>query len=490
MPPSKQPAATGPKGSGKKPKGDNAQVSTLEFGLPTTMVTALQSISSRATQDLWGTSNFTEDSLTAEQIAQRQTNLMSKLAKRLAGNVKAKADLASALDAWFARLSQHMLGLVGRIRAIGAKVDEDLLTAITEMQQHLANQPSAVTSDQVMQASNAVGPIWTSLQEQEVLKLAAAVRAFSTVAAPAIGSTALPSTGQVAQASRTLPHADRFSEVSFGELPMERPTPSLPASTVATATVHGPRWKRRTAAPGGRPSKSPRRTDMPTPVPWRQDATGLTPEGIRRTPTTAVGDDDEELVQDTPVEMTPTLPSAWFGSWLPIADFAMQQGDDLVGELVSDPEQDAVLPMMLTGPEDAAAIRLAQQIWEAVQVVVRTRAESSMPALCAVMPQLLQQLRAAPASLSHVRQGVVLIAQTTLGNLLDPYSFAPATAQEWLLPATLVERGGRFRGYLPQAASLAPEVQGILLRPCPFLPQAEVLAAPAEERADQAEQAG
>ena len=96
------------------------------------MVISLQSISSRATQDLWGSTALTAEDLTAEQLARRRSST-GKLTKRIAGNMKAKADLTAALAQWFSQISQHLMGLVGRVRAIGTKVDEDLTAAVQEM---------------------------------------------------------------------------------------------------------------------------------------------------------------------------------------------------------------------------------------------------------------------------------------------------------------------------------------------------------------------
>ena len=148
------------KGGGKQ-KGSKAeanQQSTVDFGLPPSVVTALQSISSRATQDLWTTTSFQADSLTAEQLAQRRSNNAGKLSKRITGDTKAKQELSLALSDWLSQIGQHLLGLVGRIRAISSKLDEDLSTAIQEMQQYLVGQPSSVTEEQIAAAMRAMGP--------------------------------------------------------------------------------------------------------------------------------------------------------------------------------------------------------------------------------------------------------------------------------------------------------------------------------------------
>ena len=146
------------KGNGKqKTKSDTAQPSTVDFGLPPAVVTALQSISSRATQDLWTTTSFQAENMTAEQLAQRRSNNAGKLSKRITGDTKAKIELAAALSDWLSQIGQHLLGLVGRIRVISSKLDEDLSAAIQEMQQYLLDQHSSVTEEQIalnLQPSN------------------------------------------------------------------------------------------------------------------------------------------------------------------------------------------------------------------------------------------------------------------------------------------------------------------------------------------------
>ena len=361
MPPTPKPAnAKEQKGSGKnKTKTEKAQVSTVEYGLPATMVVALQSISSRATQDLWGSAAFAADDLTAEQLAQRRTNAMSKHSKRLVGNVRAKADLTSSLGTWFARLSQHMVGLVGRIRAISQKVDEDLMAAVEEMQQHLATQPSTATSEQIAQAMHSLGPVWSQLQEQEVIRLAASVRAFGAVAAPS--SSSGPHSFVNASPVTVSPHLapDNSSEVSFGDATGSIRAPPLAFTDPVTPTP-GSRWqKRRALATSGRPSKSPRRELGDPPVPWKAEATGRTPESQRRTSQTQI-DSGPELIPAQEATTAQTHGQSWFGHWLVLVEFLVNNGGEEIGELTSDPEQEAILPLTATGADDSAVGHLAQ----------------------------------------------------------------------------------------------------------------------------------
>ena len=65
-----------------------------------------------------------------------------------------------------------------------------------------------------------------------------------------------------------------------------------------------------------------------------------------------------------------------------------------------------------------------------------------------------------------------MATQLTLGNLLDPLGCAPSTAQEWLFPTVLAERGGPFVGHVPHEAVPHQDVQVLLRTPCPYAPPA------------------
>ena len=468
-----KPSAPGAKGGGTgKQKGrENSQVSTIELGLPSSAVVALQSISSRATQDLWGSAAFAADDLSAEQLAQRRTNAAGKLSKRLAGDMKAKTEMISALSTWSAQIGHHLLGLVGRVRAIGSKLDEDLAGAIQEMSAFLQNQPSAATAEQLSQAQQSLGPIWTDLQEQEVIRMAALLKAFGTVQPTAGGaadslmqSPALSASFGTALSSN---QAATFGDTLNQSIAM--PGPGLSAPTPSTAAPPSGRWRKRTGTTAQRPSKSPRREIPPTSPPWTKVSTGRTPEATRHVPQVTLAEDEqEELI---PAYPPPAAPSAWFSHWLLLATFAVENGGDLVGEVGQDIEQDAILPLPVPDQAPDLARTQAQQAWEALQAVVRDKSEHHMLSMCLMLSQVLHSVRQSPSVLPEIRQGLLLAAHLTAGGVLDPYSYAPATAQEWLHPATLVERGGPFKGYLASSASTAAEVQGLLRFPCPYLPQ-------------------
>ena len=427
VPKNKASAAPTNKGGGKqKAKSEQAQTSTIDFALPQSMSVALQSISTRATQDLWASSAFQEDCLTAEQMAQRRTNSMSKLSKRLAGNVRAKSDMASALNGWMVQMSQHLLGLVGRVRAIGSKVDEDLSLAIQDMQTYLATQPSQLTADQVMQAERAMGPIWTSFQEQEVLRLASILKAFGTVPAPGLAALepqmlpfqqpdlqGRPSGDHPQASSGRISTPDReYAASTSGALPSSAPSgitpalhaPAMDQTSVASfggageadpalvaATVRGPRWKRRSAGIGARPSKSPRRETTPLGSPWPTAATGRTPEGLRREAQTQM-DDEPELLPDHGDRPAGSM-SSWCHYWLQLASFAVEHGADFVGSLTVDEAQNAFLPLAEATGDSASLAQQAEQTWLELQAAVREKDERKVFQVCLALHQMLQGAR-------------------------------------------------------------------------------------------------
>ncbi|CAE7826777.1 unnamed protein product [Symbiodinium sp. CCMP2592] len=256
-------------------KGDNVQVSRIDFGLPAAVSTSLQSIATRSTQDLWGATAFTTEDATAEQLAQRRANAISKLSKRLSGNVRAKEELGGALFQWCSIIGQHLLGLVGRARAICTKIDEDTLQAVQDMNEALVHQPSAASLEKVTQATSSVGKVWSELQELEVQRIAAALRAFAAVGSPG--------------ASPEVSLIDRQSEASFG----------------AWGNTSMAQEKRHWCGEAFQESQADNRPSEP------------------------------ELIPDeSPVEVT------WRIAWLALLRFAVEQGQDPVGELSASAEQD------------------------------------------------------------------------------------------------------------------------------------------------------
>ncbi|CAE7285224.1 unnamed protein product [Symbiodinium microadriaticum] len=478
MPPQtkQQPSAKAPKGRGKGAEGTQ-QVSKVEFALPPAMVTSLQAITSRSTQDLWGMPTSVPGDLSVEQQAQRRASAVGKLSKRISGDLKAKEELYNSLQQWVVTLAIHLAGLVQRVRALGDKVDADLMEALGEMRTALEQQPSLTTAEQVATATEAVGkPIWNVIQEQEVLRIAAALRAFSVVEVPARP-------------------AETESEISFGGaptssqgsllVPASAPVGSMrgdgplvqgtdfhrtgahvaPDTSMAGDAVARPsRWKRSRGAEGSRPSKSPRRSEPPA-TPWPATATGMTPEALQR--------DTATPILDGPGPTGGGGPLSWESAWRQLLLFALEQGGSLIGETTRDTPQDAVLPLQDTADHRQDVMEFAEAAWQAMLSFRDGDGTEAFAPLCLRLQELLNQLRMCPSSLSGARQGAVLLAQVTVGNILDPFSFAPSTAQEWLFPAAVVEHGGLLRGHIAAEASSRPEMQVLLSRRCPAFWEAD-----------------
>eukprot|EP00439_Symbiodinium_sp_Y106_P045284 s1821_g5.t1 len=210
-----------------KGRGDELQQNRIHFGLPQSVVQALQSIATRATQDLWSPTIAAAADATAEQGLQRRTNTTNRLSQRLAGNLRAKEELSVALQQWFVLIGQHMLGLLSQVRGLGQKFDEDIVVAAQEMREILAGQPSDATASLVDRALSAAG---SSVQEQEVLRLAAGLRAFSTVIPPQLVGSLPSGPSRMGAGSTGFDEyvnevsGERDSELSFGR----RTTGSVP----------------------------------------------------------------------------------------------------------------------------------------------------------------------------------------------------------------------------------------------------------------------
>ncbi|CAE7210150.1 unnamed protein product [Symbiodinium sp. CCMP2592] len=432
---------------------------------------------------------------TAEQNLQRRTNMTNKLAKRLAGNARAKADLGISLQQWFLQLGQHAAGLLSQVRAIGQRLDADTEVAAGEMRDILAGQPSESTSAQVDRALAALGPVWGPLQEAEVLQIAARLRAFG--ATPAIGApsteapsgVAPPSFASGAVMSFTRPEqTSPGSEASFGPVGLGQSGTAVReldyggrgrlmdgedfavfdgfpdllgrsgTTTVDSESMggdggpsgcgRGGRWRKRSGVIPDRPSKSPRR-EAPA-EPWRTAATGLTPEAVPRVPQTTVVENDVELATEetgppaAELSSPATRPTAltWTQAWLYMLKFAADNGDAVIGEVATSDTQDLAMPLPKDGLEPAAVVAAADKVWQELVQLLREPGTTSdlLASLYHSLAQILHHIRSSPGALSQVRQGLVVAAQISAGNLLDPFSYAPATAQEWLFPNMLIER--------------------------------------------------
>ena len=474
------------KGKGKG--GDFPQTSRVEFALPPAMVTCLQAITSRSTQDLWHSPTAVPADLTVEQQAQRRASAVGKLSKRLNGDLRAKEELRAALSTWMTTIGLHLAGLVQRVRALGDKIDADLAEACQDMQAALEAQPSLTTAEQVAVALEAVGkPVWPYPQEQEMLRIAASLRAFSTVEPQARSSDSISeiSFGAVGPAmvapglegshtrssQVTQSMAADLGPLGWGEPSLRHAPDTTPAPLATTetraiaepASIRSKRWRRRNDAEANRPSKSPRREEVMGP-PWSASATGTTPEGLHRSPQTHI--EEEETLANSAV----VLPMTWEGAWLQLLQFATEQGSSLIGEIIRDTRQDTVLPLQDQCPEDRTdLLAAAEAIWTAMVAQADTANYAAIPSLCVQLQELLNRLRLCPSALSGVRQGAILLAQVTVGNLLDPFSYAPTTAQEWLYPAAIAEHGTLARGHIATAPSVTQVMTVLLSQRCPAL---------------------
>ncbi|CAE7243796.1 pol [Symbiodinium sp. KB8] len=497
MPPTQKPASATasktPKGRGKG--ADNApQTSRIEFALPQAMTTSLQAITSRSTQDLWGTPTSIPGDLSVEQQAQRRASAVGKLSKRISGDLKAKEELRTALQQWVVTIAIHLSGLVQRVRALEDKVDTDLGEAIREMKDALSQQPSITTAEQVTVAEEAVGkPVWTQIQEHEIFRVVSALRAFGVVEVPQRGAdiTSEVSFGMappIALAPDVM-DADMCRLSHFGSATPATATPEVGLTTLgdvasgaramvgrslgASAPSHSgdntslsrpSRWRKRSGVENSRPSKSPRR-EVFTDVPWATAATGTTPEALQRPQHTQLVDGPEVVSADFGG-------MSWEAAWLQLLQFATEHGSIHVGEVIRDLQQDTVLPLQEQNPEGRGELlEAAEDVWLAMTAATELQEPGTVHNLCVRLQELLNRLRMCPSAVSGVRQGTLLLAQVTVGNLLDPYSYAPTTAQEWLFPTAIAEHGSLARGHIATQPSAAQAMRVLLAQRCPALVQ-------------------
>ncbi|CAE7776023.1 unnamed protein product [Symbiodinium sp. CCMP2592] len=252
--PSKQPA----KGN---ERGQDPPTSKLEFGYPVALNTALQEISARAAQDIWRGPVLGDGEASAEQLAQGHANAVTKLGKRMEGDVRAKIALREALSTWTMSLSSHLDQLVQRVRAIGAKLAEDAILQLAGGLRAFGNAPAAP-------AMPAPAPLLTT---------------SFTLAEPLLGSGDL--------------------------LPIQESTARRPYGRPLATRSYRPysRWCT-----------------------------------------------DEELI---PAAAEPTSSDLWTQAWLHLVKFSVEQGEDLIGELAVNPEQEALRPPVPDRPTSLSIAR-------------------------------------------------------------------------------------------------------------------------------------
>ena len=460
-----------------KGKGANAaedsQKEALHFGYPQPLVAALQAIAARSTAGLFKDPVNVAADRTAQQLAQSHANVLDRLGKRLSGNARAKAALREAATAWIGKLGQHLMALSARLQNVAERLDSDQNEAIAELQAATMNL-GAGAGDQVSQALGSLGPVWTTLQEDEILRLASALRAFSSVGMGASGSQAgfvpLASspTGPLGTAmvegSGLGGFASSQAFVGPAALGSTSSTParsSISAESMDTSGADSAakrRWNQR-GNRHPRPSKSPRRELDLSAEPWPKAATGLTPER----PSRVAGLEDEELI---PAISTTQL--TWKTAWFRVSRQCWEQGSAVVGQLAISECQEQALPLQHLTSDPAAVITEGEALWTLLgQVVQQLEADSEVLQLVERLRVWLGACREFPAAVPQVRQGLLLLAHATQGHLCSIDAAGPSTAQEWLYPAELLGQDIPLTGVLSATwDSLALRVLSTM--PCPL----------------------
>ncbi|CAE7725185.1 unnamed protein product [Symbiodinium sp. CCMP2592] len=484
MPPKMNPSSQAAKPQGGKQKGkgeQTSQQSRIEFGLPQTVVQAVQSISTRATQDLWSTASMPFLEGTAEQNLQKRTNMTNKLAKRLAGNSRAKSDMALALQTWFVQIGQHAAGLLAQVRAIGQRLDADTEVAANEMREILAEQPSESTSQQVertfVRDDGQAVPTAVGLSSGHLFGAGLMDQGSeASFGGPHGGQEGFATRGNIgvpAGFAGLLTPEPTGPTLIAGDGGCMGPRPPVTVSADAGLSSGG-RWRKRSGVIHERPSKSPRRDVITSP--WHKEATGLTPETVPRPAQTLIAEGEVELSSPA------TRPAAmsWTQAWLYMLRFAVDNGDAVIGEVATSDTQDLAMPLQKDGLEPAVVVAAAEKVWQdLVQLLREPSTTSDMTAsLYHSLAQILHHIRSSPGALGQVRQGLVVAAQLSAGNLLDPFSFAPATAQEWLFPNMLIERGEPLKGFIAAAMAEEHHLRALLMLPCLFTSQELIPCAP------------
>ncbi|CAE7938010.1 hypothetical protein AK812_SmicGene13186 [Symbiodinium microadriaticum] len=421
-----------PKSKGKGASTvEDSQKEALQFGYPQPLVAALQAIAARSTAGLFKDLITVPADRTAQQLAQSHANVLDRLGKRLNGNARAKIALRDAATAWIGRLGQHLVALSARLQNVAERLDSDQNEAIAELQAATMNL-GASTGDQVNQALNSLGPVWTAMQEAELLRIATALRAFSSVGAGASGSQ-----GGLA------PLASSSVRMFFARADLLRHRSSFSGESMDTS--------------GADTAAKRRELDLSA-EPWPKASTGLTPERPGRT---AVFD-EEELI---PAVSTPQL--TWTTAWYRISRQCWEQGSAPVGQLAISECQEQAFPLQHLVSDPTAVVTEGEAIWAMLgQVVEQLESTSEVSQLVERLHVWLGTCRDCPSAVPQVRQGLLLLAHATQGNLFSIEAAGPSTTQEWLYPAELLSQNIPLTGILSTTwDSLALRV---LSMPCPL----------------------
>ncbi|CAE7488040.1 unnamed protein product [Symbiodinium necroappetens] len=455
------------KGKGKQSNPDEATKDMLNFGYPQPVVSALQAIATRSTAGLFRDPVAVAADQSVQQLAQSQANALDKLGKRINGNLRAKHSLQEAATAWLGKIGQHLAALTSRLSTVATRLDQDQAEAITALQQASVNL-EASAQEQVDKALGGMGPIWSQVQEAEVMRLAACLRAFSAVGGGEAAITGVSSTGDAGgpgMSSFAAP-GSAMTRSPLGEA--DGPTLSTPArsSTSGEAMdVSNPdlsakrRWNQR-GNRHPRPSKSPRRELDLSAEPWPRVATGLTPDRPRRPRTSA---EEEELI---PAVATP--PYTWASAWYHISRHCWELGAEYVGHVATSDPQEQVLPVLHLTADPEQVVTEGERLWGALQQSIQQlESDADTGRFVEQLTLWLETVRERPLALPSVRQGLLTLAHAVSGNIYSVDGFGPSTAQEWLFPAELLAQEIPLVGLLPTTwDSMALRV--LVTMPCPM----------------------
>ena len=444
------------KGKGKG-AGQEEHLDIIQFGLPQPVTSALQAISARSTAGLFRDAAALPSDQTAQQVAQSRANSLDRLNKRLNGNIKAKAVLRDAAQAWLGKFGQHLMALTDRLHNIAAKLDQDQNDAIEALQAatlSLAVDPQ----DQVQAALASLGPIWTTGQEAEVLRLASQLRAFSAVMPEtqqgfSSGSGVRPNFG--------LLQPSRFNSLGDGPLQSSELT-SPPATSMDVSTPEAPakrRWSFR-GSKATRPSKSPRRELILSAEPWSRVSTGLTPGRPHRGPNPA---DEEELIPAT----TENQHLTWVEAWRRVVKYCLDHGQELVGQLTRSEVQEASFPV-ITGEATEDAQQRSEAIWYGLpDLLLDNEGVFGAGVMLKQLRDFLRICRDNQNALPRLRQGSLLLALAVEGSLYGLEDFGPSTVQEWLFPAGILTQNVSTCRHIPVTWS-SEALKAMVMLPCPF----------------------
>ncbi|CAE7766327.1 unnamed protein product [Symbiodinium sp. CCMP2592] len=347
---------------------------TVQLGFPAEVITALQSLRDRATSDL-----RLDDYTVAE------------------ANSRAKVALGQVLGLWLDRVGRHLAAVPRQINNVGA---------LDAASQGLVAGQAALLRQQ---AAEAMGPPIATMVGNEVLRIAAELRAAATVSA---GSSAiLPmSGGHFGFPDNTgAGPADLHATMDLGfggvgnlvEDALIEPTTRSHVPPGNPAAASGRRWalKRATDPAASRPSKSPRRSDPlsdnagtaeGSATPWPSAATSRSPLGHKPTPLSRPGDLKTQLdasadpsmpnppeptgtpgAAPVPVELKDSAQGeldwvetqrSWLQSWIAVVQRLAAQGRDLVGDVPQPPDQAALPGRPATDAEISSFHGIAEAI--------------------------------------------------------------------------------------------------------------------------------